>query len=79
MALKASKLADMSPAELDKEERELREAIWKQQLQRSTGQVQDPHKLREVRKDLARVLTARRAREIREARGSVEAGRGSRR
>ncbi len=79
MALKASKLADMSPVELDKEERELREAIWKQQLQRSTGQVQDPQKLREVRKDLARVLTVRREREIREARGKGASGRGSRR
>ena len=76
MALKASKLADMSPLELEKEERELREAIWKQQLSRSTGQVQDPHKLREVRKDLARVLTAKRAREIREAGGRRAAGRG---
>jgi large subunit ribosomal protein L29 len=76
MALKASKLKDLSVAELDKEEKELRDAIWKQQLQRSTGQVQDPHKLREIRKDLARVLTVRREREIREARGSAAAGRG---
>lgn len=76
MALKASKLKDLSVVELDKEEKELREAIWKQQLQRSTGQVQDPHKLREIRKDLARVLTVRREREIREARGSSAAGRG---
>lgn len=64
MALKGSKLREMAIVELEKEERELREAIWKAQLQRSTGQVQDPNKLRAIRKDLARVLTARRAREI---------------
>jgi large subunit ribosomal protein L29 len=63
MALDASKLRDMSPAELEKEEREIRDAIWKLQLQRSTGQVRDPNKLRRIRKDLARVLTVRRAQE----------------
>lgn len=76
MANKAAKLRDMSPAELDKEETELRDAIWKQQLQRSTGQVQDANKLRSVRKDLARVLTAKREREIRAAREAGAAGRG---
>ncbi len=67
MALKASKLRDMSPEELGKEERELRDAIWKLQLQRSTGQVQDPHKLKGVRRDLARVLTVLREKELRAA------------
>jgi large subunit ribosomal protein L29 len=69
MALEASKLRNMSPAELEKEEREIRDAIWKAQLQRSTGQVRDPNKLRQIRKDLARVLTVRRAQEIAGAEG----------
>ncbi|MBZ5638045.1 MAG: 50S ribosomal protein L29 [Acidobacteriia bacterium] len=69
MALEASKLRNMSPEELEKEEREIREAIWKLQLQRSTGQVQDPNKLRGLRKDLARVLTVRRAQELAAADG----------
>ncbi len=76
MGLKASKLKEMGPAELEKEEREIRDAIWKQQLQRATGQVQDPNKLREVRKDLARVLTVRRQREIAEAHARGASGRG---
>jgi len=63
MALEPKKLRDSSLEELEKEERELREQIWKLQLQRSTGQVADPHKTREARKDLARVLTIRRERE----------------
>ncbi len=64
MALQASKLRNMTEPELEKEEREIREAIWKLQLQTSTGQVQDPNKLRGLRKDLARVLTVRRAQEL---------------
>ncbi len=64
MALQAAKLRSMSAPELEKEEREIRDAIWKLQLQTSTGQVQDPNKLRGLRKDLARVLTVRRAQEL---------------
>ncbi len=64
MALQASKLRNMTAPELEKEEREIRDAIWKLQLQTSTGQVQDPNKLRGLRKDLARVLTVRRAQEL---------------
>jgi large subunit ribosomal protein L29 len=70
MALQASKLRNMGAHELDNEEGEIRDAIWKLQLQRSTGQIQDPNKLRGLRKDLARVLTVRRAQEL--AAGSGE-------
>jgi large subunit ribosomal protein L29 len=70
MGLKPAKLRDMGPEELEREERELREAIWKMQLQRSTGQVQDPYKLRGIRRDLARVLTIRQERELGIARPS---------
>jgi large subunit ribosomal protein L29 len=69
MTLDASKLRNMTPEELEKEEREVREAIWKLQLQRSTGQIQDPNKLRGLRKDLARVLTVQRAQELAGAEG----------
>jgi large subunit ribosomal protein L29 len=69
MALQASKLRNMTIPELEKEEREIRESIWKLQLQRSTGQIQDPNKARGLRKDLARVLTVRRAQELQAAPG----------
>jgi large subunit ribosomal protein L29 len=62
MALDPVKLRNSSPADLDKEEQALREEIWKLRLQRSTGQLQDPHKVRRTRRDLARVLTVRRER-----------------
>lgn len=57
MALDISKLREMGVEELRKEEIELREEIWKLCLQRSTGQLQDSHKVRRTRHDLARVLT----------------------
>ena len=56
MALEPSKLRDSSLDELVKEEKELREQMWKLQLQKSTGQIQDPQRMRGVRRDLARVL-----------------------
>lgn len=69
MALDAGKLRGQSPDELDKEEAELRGAIWKLQLQRAAGQAQDPHRMRGVRRDLARVLTVKRELERGDAAG----------
>ena len=69
MALEAGKLRDQSPGELDKEEIELRGQIWKLQLQSAAGQAQDPHRMRGVRRDLARVLTVKRERELANAAG----------
>ena len=60
--MEISKLRGLGVEELAKEEKELREEIWKLRLQRSTGQLQDPHKVRRTRHDLARLLTV--AREI---------------
>jgi large subunit ribosomal protein L29 len=64
MATDTSKLRNMSPDELAKEEVEVREAIWKLRVQMITGQLQDPHKVRLARKELARVLTVRREAEL---------------
>ena len=64
MATELSKLRGMSPQELTEEERALREEIWKLRLQRTTGQLQDPHKVRRQRKALAQVLTIRREKQL---------------
>ena len=53
------KLRNMTPEALQKEELGLREEIWKLRIQLTTGQLQDPQKVRRVRRDLARVLTIR--------------------
>jgi len=68
--VKASmKLRGMTPEELTKEENELREEIWKLRLQLTTGQLQDPQKVRRARRELARVLTIKRESELELARG----------
>ena len=63
MALNPTKLRNMSTAELNKEEEQLRQGIWKLRLQMTTGQLQDPGKVARARRDLARVLTIKRERE----------------
>ena len=42
----------------------LREGSWKLRLQKSTGQLENPTRLRVLRRDLARVKTYRRALEL---------------
>ena len=65
-----AKLRNLSPEALQKEELGLREEIWKLRIQLTTGQLQDPQKVRRVRQDLARVLTIRREVEMQAARTS---------
>jgi large subunit ribosomal protein L29 len=60
----------MSPEELTREETEIRAQVWKLRLQLSTGQLDDPQKVREARRDLARVLTVRRERQMATAGGA---------
>ena len=57
---KTGKFRAMTPDELNKEERALRDQVWKLRQQVATGQLDRPHKVAEVRRDLARVLTVKR-------------------
>jgi large subunit ribosomal protein L29 len=70
MAKKTAKLRGMSPEALAKEEHGLREEIWKLRIQLTTGQLQDPQKVRRTKQDLARLLTVRRESELQAARTS---------
>ena len=54
-------LSQQGDAELAETEKQLREAGWKLRLQKSTGQLENPSRLKVVRRDLARVKTYRRA------------------
>lgn len=60
--MKARELRDLSTEELSQREGELREQLFKLRFQKSTGQIEDPQRLRAVRRDLARVLTVLRER-----------------
>ena len=64
MAKDMTKLRARSDDELGKDLDELREAVWKLRLQVSIGQLQDPQKVRLARRDLARVMTVQREREL---------------
>ena len=64
--MKSRELRQKSIEELNNAEGELREQLFKLRFQKATGQIQNPSKIRMVRKDLARVLTIR-AERLREA------------
>jgi large subunit ribosomal protein L29 len=56
-ASKASEMRDQTVEELQDKERELAEQLFALRLQKVTGQLEKPSRVRQVRKDLARVLT----------------------
>lgn len=76
MALEPGKLREMGREELEREETDLRRRIWDLKVQQSTGQLQDPHKLGRMKRELARVLTIMREHEL--ARPAAGARRGGR-
>jgi len=55
--MRANELRDKTAVELRDQERELSEQLFALRLQKVTGQLENPSKIREVRRDLARVLT----------------------
>ncbi len=62
--MKADTLREMSTTELDTKAQELREQLLKLRFQQSTGQIESPQMLRGVRKDIARIMTVRREKEL---------------
>jgi large subunit ribosomal protein L29 len=65
--MKGTAFREQSVEELNQTLSTLEEQLFKLRFQKSTGQIEDPTKIRTVRKDIARVLTVlneRRAEEI---------------
>jgi len=54
-------LAQQGESELLEREKQIREASWKLRLQKATGQLDNPMRLKTLRRDLARIKTFRRA------------------
>lgn len=69
MARRAEKYRDMTGNELELQQRELTEQIFHLRFQITTGQSEGMKKLREVRRDLARVKTMLRQAEMRKTNG----------
>jgi large subunit ribosomal protein L29 len=65
--MKATELRERSKEELDKTLGDLEEQLFKLRFQKSTGQIENPQKIREVRKDIARVQTVLNERRAAEA------------
>ena len=55
--MKAKEIRERSDDELRKALSDLEEQLFKLRFQKSTGQIDNPIKIREVRKDIARVMT----------------------
>jgi large subunit ribosomal protein L29 len=55
--MKAAQIREQTIEELRDKERELAEQLFALRLQQVTGQIENPAKLRLVRRDLARVMT----------------------
>ncbi len=59
-------LAHQGLADLVEKEKQLKESAWKLRLQKATGQLEDPSRLKAVRRDVARVKTFQRVLELAE-------------
>ena len=62
--MKASEIREKTQVELQKEEKDLKAELWKLRFQLATNQLENPMKLKEVKKSIARVKTILREREL---------------
>ena len=70
MARKAEKLREMDSKELDLQQKELAEQVFRLRFQLTTGQAEALSRLRGAKKELARIKTLLRERELRQAHGN---------
>ena len=62
--MKIDKVRNMSQAELASEELKLKKELFNLRFQHVTGQLENPLKMREGKRDIARVKTALREKEL---------------
>ncbi|MBO8126516.1 MAG: 50S ribosomal protein L29 [Firmicutes bacterium] len=62
--MKAKELRDLSNEELEQKLVELKEELFNLRFQMATGQLENPLRMREVRRTIARVKTIMREREL---------------
>ena len=62
--MKAAELRDLGADELGTKERELTDELFRMRIQKSMGQLENPDKIRMMRRDLARVKTVLRQKKI---------------
>jgi len=62
--MKAKEVRDLTAADLEKRLSELKEELFNLRFQLATGQLDNPMRIRDVRKDIARVKTIMRERAL---------------
>jgi large subunit ribosomal protein L29 len=55
--VKAEKIRELSPTEIQAKEKELQEQLFRLRLQKSIGQIDNPGKIKDARRDIARLKT----------------------
>ena len=61
--MKAAELRDLGTDELGAKERDLSDQMFRLRIQKSMGQLEAGHKLKSLRRDIARIKTALREKE----------------
>ena len=67
--MKLDKMRNMSEAELTVEVKKLKNELFNLRFQQVTGQLENPIKMRDVRKEIARAKTVLREKELKRAEG----------
>ena len=57
LMMKPSEIKEMSAADRDQKLLELRQELFNLRFQAASGQMEKPHRVREIRRDIARLLT----------------------
>jgi len=55
--MRAKEIRDLTTEEIRQKERELAEELFRLRLRKSTGQLDNPMRLRNIRRDIARIKT----------------------
>jgi large subunit ribosomal protein L29 len=67
--MKGRELREMTPEQLDTRLEGLKEELFNLRFQLATNQLDNPHRIKDVRRDIARVRTEMRVRELKIVRG----------
>lgn len=62
--MKTTEIRELSAAELDTKLADLKEELFNLRFQMTTGQCENPMKIRDVKKSIARIKTIQREREL---------------
>jgi len=58
--MKAAELREVTTEELGRKEQDLRRELFNLRFQQATGEIENPMRIRAIKKDIARVLTVAR-------------------